>query len=268
MTDSDFVFERGEPIDHGEHGDHDLAYHKGSPVLDDGDSSLVFEVGTGLGSGFDTILLYRQGQRDNEPRMADFETWVESNTPHQVESYKSPDGTRFHEAADQVDPDTVVLWIVTDGDNTPNSEDLDKASSLQSNGVAFVVCVEDASASSPATANEFTNAIFGSPGFREGFNSKTGDSGQCETGSGNHPVFDNVGSLPIFSTEGDVEYGEISETYSDTGYTNYDAFGEHDPLQGGRVFLEGSWQRFDPGLDSCDNNTYITNLLDWLQRRI
>ena len=49
MPDSDLVFEQGEAIDVGSHGDDDLLYHDGDPVPNTGASSLVFEAGTGLG---------------------------------------------------------------------------------------------------------------------------------------------------------------------------------------------------------------------------
>lgn len=48
---SDFVFESGEAIDLGAHGDHDYVFASGEPVPDTGVSSLVFESGTGLGGG-------------------------------------------------------------------------------------------------------------------------------------------------------------------------------------------------------------------------
>jgi len=50
MPDSDYVFEDGEPITIGSHGDHDYVFSKGEPVPDTGVSDLVFESGVGLGS--------------------------------------------------------------------------------------------------------------------------------------------------------------------------------------------------------------------------
>ena len=51
MPESGFVFEGGEAIDVGQHGDTDLVYHQGDPVPNTGQSSLVFEQGVGLGGG-------------------------------------------------------------------------------------------------------------------------------------------------------------------------------------------------------------------------
>lgn len=48
MPKSGFVFEAGEAIDVGEHGNSDYVYASGSPVTDEGISSLVYESGNGL----------------------------------------------------------------------------------------------------------------------------------------------------------------------------------------------------------------------------
>jgi len=51
MANSNFVFEEGEAIDVGRHGDHDYVYADGNKVVDAGDSTIVFESGVGLGGG-------------------------------------------------------------------------------------------------------------------------------------------------------------------------------------------------------------------------
>lgn len=48
MADSEFVFEEGDPIFVGSHGDHDFVFANGAPVSDTGESTFVFEAGTGL----------------------------------------------------------------------------------------------------------------------------------------------------------------------------------------------------------------------------
>lgn len=55
MTDSNYVFEAGEPIDVGSHGQHDYVFHSGDPVLDRGQSPFVFESGTGLRGGIELV---------------------------------------------------------------------------------------------------------------------------------------------------------------------------------------------------------------------
>lgn len=48
---SDFVYESGEAITTGFHGETDFVYASGDPVPNNGVSDLVFESGTGLGGG-------------------------------------------------------------------------------------------------------------------------------------------------------------------------------------------------------------------------
>ena len=60
MTDSKFTYDRGAAIQVGSHGDHSLVFEEGEPVLDSGQSQLVFEIGVGISdSAFegDLVLL-------------------------------------------------------------------------------------------------------------------------------------------------------------------------------------------------------------------
>lgn len=51
MVDSGYVYDRGEAIVVGSHGDTSYLYHSGEPVLNRGRSLLVHETGIGLGGG-------------------------------------------------------------------------------------------------------------------------------------------------------------------------------------------------------------------------
>lgn len=51
MVDSDYIFESGDPIHVGSHGDHDYMFASGDAVTNGGDSPLVFQTGVGLGGG-------------------------------------------------------------------------------------------------------------------------------------------------------------------------------------------------------------------------
>lgn len=51
MAKSDFVFESGEGVLVGSHGDHAYAFVSGSPLTDRGASTAVFESGVGIGGG-------------------------------------------------------------------------------------------------------------------------------------------------------------------------------------------------------------------------
>jgi len=57
---SDYVFESGEPIDVGSHGETSYLFHSGEPVPNSGESTLVYESGVGLGGGGATFVI-----RDN-----------------------------------------------------------------------------------------------------------------------------------------------------------------------------------------------------------
>jgi len=48
LTDSSFLFDRGNPAKVGEHGSTDLLYAEGTPIVDDGTTNLAFEQGSGL----------------------------------------------------------------------------------------------------------------------------------------------------------------------------------------------------------------------------
>lgn len=56
MANSDFVFDQGDPVTVGAAGQHDLAFAGGDSVTDEGESTLVFEEGTGLGGKFAGIF--------------------------------------------------------------------------------------------------------------------------------------------------------------------------------------------------------------------
>lgn len=63
MPQSSYVFESGEAIEVGSHGQHDYVFSGGSPVSDTGQSTLVFESGSGLGAG-DIIDDFERGNLD------------------------------------------------------------------------------------------------------------------------------------------------------------------------------------------------------------
>lgn len=61
MALSNYVFESGDAIEVGSHGDHSYVYHSGNPVLDSGRSNYVFESGTGLGGQSIQVTLSQGG---------------------------------------------------------------------------------------------------------------------------------------------------------------------------------------------------------------
>jgi len=59
MAKSDYIFESGEAIDVGSHGETDYVFASGEPVANSGDSSFVFESGTGLGGLSGITVVFR-----------------------------------------------------------------------------------------------------------------------------------------------------------------------------------------------------------------
>lgn len=99
MTESTLTFEQGEPIDVGSHGAHDYVYESGTPVSDNGDSTLVFESGNGLG-GLRAVFY------DLSP---DGFNWSDTQDPEgldrapKVRFWTDPDGgyfTTFHQPSE------------------------------------------------------------------------------------------------------------------------------------------------------------------------
>lgn len=58
-----FVYEEGEEIVTGAHGQHDFTYAEDTPVTDQGVSELVFEEGTGIGGGNSVTIRDNAGEQ-------------------------------------------------------------------------------------------------------------------------------------------------------------------------------------------------------------
>lgn len=65
MPDSDYVFEQGEPINVGSHGEHNFVFQSEEPVTDSGSSDFVFEAGNGLGGAGIVIEDWETGDFSN-----------------------------------------------------------------------------------------------------------------------------------------------------------------------------------------------------------
>lgn len=75
MADSGFVFETGEAIQVGTHGETDFLFHSGDPVVNSGRSSLVFESGTGLGTDVITGTIFDVNGNELETLTLDDNTY-------------------------------------------------------------------------------------------------------------------------------------------------------------------------------------------------
>lgn len=71
MPDSSYFFESGEPVQIGSHGDTSYFYHSGEPVVNSGDSTYLFESGTGVGGGLPPGVKYRWSFEESSPPYED-----------------------------------------------------------------------------------------------------------------------------------------------------------------------------------------------------
>lgn len=105
MPESKYVFESGDPIFTGSHGSHDYVYHSGDPVPDYGQSSLVFESGTGLGGLTITakVSTYSVSIVDNAVDIDSLKWRINGSDKGTVAYYddaKHSDGTVFDDFSD------------------------------------------------------------------------------------------------------------------------------------------------------------------------
>lgn len=61
----DFLFERGNEINTGTHGEHDYVFASGDPLPDNGGSALVFESGVGVGGAWHTVSSIPNAQAEH-----------------------------------------------------------------------------------------------------------------------------------------------------------------------------------------------------------
>jgi len=269
MPRSDFVYEEGSDINVGTHGDHDLLYHEGDPVPDTGDSTLVYEEGTGLGGG--KVLVYRQACGDTWDA-TDFAADVEARLGLKTIVGRDSDGDRIGDFSGL--QHIVVFSGEQDTGVSYTSDDLDVVESVHDAGGGVLLCVEDDGNSDITEANSVTQRLVGESAFEL---TESGYSwygvGTCLTGSPslNHPVFSGISNLYGRGTEGNIT-GGTTITWSGTD-DSYNPFGYYDPTGAGRIWIDASFPRFctNPGGDNpdegylkCDTKTYTLQTMDWL----
>lgn len=125
MADSTYVFESGEAIEIGGHGQTDFLYHSGDAVLNQGLSTYVFESGTGLGAD----LLYEV----NNNGLNDLEAISTAETHKDFYGYDDNGNKGATHGYDEYQVVTVFLHentnnktfgiILTVGDNGNNEPD-------------------------------------------------------------------------------------------------------------------------------------------------
>ena len=109
MTDSTFVFDRGEAIEVGNHGDSDFLYHKGTPVENSGDSTLVYEAGTGLGAVLAVIDDFEDGDISEYLGRTDAFEAIQSSSPAPISGSYLLKGTSKNSANQNIFTDGATL---------------------------------------------------------------------------------------------------------------------------------------------------------------
>lgn len=154
MPDSNFVFEAGEPINVGSHGETDYVYAAGEPVPNNGVSPLVFESGAGLGGGGEFVLSDGAGSASGSPGVIGRSGSVNDFYDHEPELYARGEVLDFaadHTASFMLHRNTtdgaLSLVAIYDNRNGDGGGDVNTEISGLPGGVSFTV-TDDTPASS------------------------------------------------------------------------------------------------------------------------
>jgi len=255
MVKSDYVFESGDPIDVGTHGEHDYVYHSGEAVNDSGQSEYVFESGTGLGGGGAKVLVYVYGNAS----MSEFATQIANTTGRDVD--RSREGT---DLSSLLNGEYTTLYVVISKyAGQPSSSDITAISDFWDSSVTTLsVLAEDNSDVPRGTYAQSilsgidTSVSFDADSYIVGANRVDICTSKIPP-SGNHPAFSGVSQLSRRNNELGVSAGGV---WSDP--TNVWAAEDQSK---GRIWLDGSHLRLVNGtISSCDNTIYTQNLAEWL----
>lgn len=265
MGNSDYIFEEGDPITVGNHGEHDFLFSDGEPVLDGGDSGIVFEEGTGLGGA--NALFWRfepdDGAGGGLSTAADlFEEEIGAEVTVR-DSYSVSLDTAL-------DEDTYTLLLITTEQNSDDDrQDLTSGEKAalsewwENDAVQGLAYFSEHRERRARAGNDIHENTVGGRPWVEGFDGyeRTGSDG-CTTNvpTGYYPPLNGIEHF----------WGENSEgNQSDPG-TSEEGFITYDPDTGPRVWGDGTYTRVgDASIGDCDDTTtYIRQVALWLNRSI
>lgn len=115
MPESNFVYEEGEAIDTGRHGETDYVFHQGDPVPNEGVSSLVFESGTGLGAAWVELTGLGVTSNDGNAAVVNGKIYFapgEDATVHEYDISSDSWSTAFS----RTHSDNSFAWVAYNGD--------------------------------------------------------------------------------------------------------------------------------------------------------
>jgi hypothetical protein len=266
MAPSDFVYESGEAIDTGSHGDTEFVYNSGTPVPNTGASELVYESGVGLGGG--SVLFYTYAQSDNQyDSMQKFSDYVASDLGLETTHVTDRSGTTMEQAINENSPAIIVVGCNTPA-NEPTSSDFSAAADVYDRGGAFLFTADDKDSSRPDIANSYISEMNGDSPFALLSDKIDGGSG-CTTNipdSSAHPVFEGIDALRRRGSEDGVK--------SLTGWTTYTAPNDTEPAwseydtEENRIWCDGGIAKHMNDIDDCaDGRTHSVQVVEWLDRQ-
>lgn len=253
---SQFVFEEGEAIDVGSHGEHDFTFHEGEPVPDTGQSTLTFEEGTGLGSA--GHLIFAQGDMSNR----DWTTW-KSNLEavgYQVDIKRST-----NESFDSAIQGGYASVSIMCESRPSSSEKSAFADFWDSNGRAMVMGEDDGAGGSGrrAGANDYIEAATGVRPLNADEDTRR-DAGCYSnlTPTGEHVVFDGIDSVwrhnneALMTQDAPPAYAVWSDSTNIWGYIDNTE---------GRLWVDGGYVSADDSGRGCgDNHEYHVRAVQWI----
>lgn len=277
MTDSSYVYESGDPIQVGSHGQTDFLFHSGDPVTNSGDSTYVYESGVGLGGG-NFLLFWTGDDTSNFSGFSGMATEAENVTGLNADNYQRQAYKDLDVVLDEKTYTYVALAFTNGGDGAYlSSSELSALSDWwDTTGEAVALFSEGDNESSPGdrakAADEAANAINSNLGFdtTDGVTDQPFTGVKCTTygvPTGNHPVFTNVSEFARGHTE---THPTGSATLVPTDNGEEEVFGYFEESDGRRVWLDGGWTTVgDDWIDSCsDGRLYARQVCEWMDDQI
>jgi len=271
MADSTIVFEEGESIDVGSHGEHDFVYHEGEPVTDTGISSLVFEGGTGLGGGGALVMQYGD-DTENFGGAGKIDQGLTEVLGTDSESTFEKDSD-LEQALNQSVYGLVVV-VCAENSRRLKSNEMSALSDWWSSEAeeGLLVLTENQQDNGPRAAlgNDCIEACIGARPYDEGTKTSdwynrpddyggSGSSSGCydpAVPTGYNPPLEGISATTAFETEATTHSPD-----DDRG-----TFYSYDPSEGPRLYGDGSYTRFGDVWDCADNQQYVTQCIEWLAR--
>lgn len=268
MTESDFVHERGDPIDVGSPVENDFVHERGELVSDHDQSELAHIRGRGLG-GIDAILHFGYWHEDANI-WPDFHAHLESTFGFEVDFFPS-DTHDFDEVVDSSYGLVIVSMETTSFDIHPTSAELSAFSDYWDNVGRATVMTDDISSRRMEAANDYIEAAIGTRPFNE---DDTGEGDACRTGdqvpTDEHPIFEGVEYIGRRGSEALMTDGSVASPVNIIpGAEARPSFGYYDGPDG-RLYVNGAEYSFDdnwtPYFEDCaDNARYATQMIEWLR---